>query len=99
MTELVAFGVVGLGTYLFRVSGLIRRQAATEPSPTLRLIAPVVLAAIVADQLLVSDRSIDLRPEWLIAAAISAVVSWRTRSAALTMAVGLAAVWIIDAVV
>ena len=98
MTAVVAVVAVGLGTYAFRVSGLLRRSVA-ESSPTLRLIAPVVLAAIVDDQLLVDDRSVDLRGDWLVAALVSMLVAWRTRSAALTMAVGLAVVWLIDIVV
>ncbi len=96
MSDLVLFAVVGLGTYLFRASAMLRPSAG-EPSPLLTAIPAAVLAAIVADQLLVGDREIDVRASWLVAAACAVVVARWRGSAALTMGVGLGAVWGLDA--
>ncbi|MEM1334612.1 MAG: AzlD domain-containing protein [Actinomycetota bacterium] len=92
---------VGIGTYLLRVSAIAVVARAPQPSEatdaTMRLIAPAVLAAIVADQLFVRSGSVTLRWAWLIAAAIAILVAYRWRSAGVTMLVGVVAAWLLDA--
>ncbi len=97
MSDLALFAIVGAGTYLFRASAMFRPPTG-GPSPLLTAIPAAVLAAIVADQLLVGDRAVDVRPSWLIAAVGAVLVARWRGSAALTMGAGLGAVWVLDAV-
>lgn len=91
--------LVGLGSYLFRVSfiaaasrlGEVPRRVETA----LSMIAPSVLAAIVADSLLFTDDSWRGLDEWHIALAVTTVVAWRTKSIALCLGVGMPLVWLL----
>lgn len=91
--------LVGLGTYLFRLSfialasrlGEVPRRVETA----LSMIAPSVLAAIVADSLLFSGDSWRGFDEWHIALAITTVVAWRTKSIAICLVVGMPLVWLL----
>ncbi len=102
MSPLAVFAVAGLGTYLTRVSIIALAGRLPEPSDevlaTLRLIAPAVLAAIVADRLFVDDGAITLRLDWLVAAVVAAAAALRFRSAAITMTAGMVVVWAIAAI-
>ncbi len=103
MSPLLQIILAGIGTYLLRLSfiGLSSRLGAPTPQTeaTLRLIAPAVLAAIVANQLFVAEGSLIVQWDWWIAGVVAGVVSWRWRSAGLTMLVGMAVVWSLDATV
>ncbi|MEM8618928.1 MAG: AzlD domain-containing protein [Actinomycetota bacterium] len=91
---------VGLGTYLLRVSAIaiVARSPETSDATqsTMRLIAPAVLAALLADQLFVRRGSVTLHWPWLIAAVVAGVVAYRWRSPGVTMLVGIAAAWLLD---
>lgn len=93
--------LVGIGTYAIRASAIAVAGRFPEPSDatraTMRLIGPAVLAAIVADQLALGEGAIDLRWTWLAAAAAGGAAH-RWKSAGITMAVGMAIVWCLDAV-
>ena len=97
MSVTVQILLVGLGSYLFRVSfiataarfGDVPRRVETA----LSMIAPSVLAAIVADSLLFTDAGWRGLDEWHIALAITTVVAWRTKSIALCLVVGLPVLW------
>ncbi|MGI9603734.1 MAG: AzlD domain-containing protein [Acidimicrobiales bacterium] len=97
MSPLLMFAIAGMGTYLIRVSAiaLVGRGIVISPGveATLRLIAPAVLAAIVADTLVLDGEGLNSRWEWYLAAALAGFVSWRWRSAGATMAVGMLALW------
>ena len=101
MSPAVQVLLVGVGTYLIRLSAIVAAGRLPPPAPstvaTLRLIAPAVLAAIVADQLVVSDGGIEVEASWIVAAVLAGLAAWRWRSAAITMGLGLAVVWIADA--
>ena len=89
--------LAGLGTYLFRVSFIafagrfetIPRRAETM----LTMIPPAVLAAIAAESLLYDGDSLRGFDEWHVAIAVAAVVSLKTKSVALCLAVGMPVVW------
>ena len=89
--------LAGIGTYLIRVSAIALGGRMARPSPsseaTLRLIGPAVLAAIVADRLVLRDGAIDVRWSWWVAGVVAGAVAWRWRSAGITMAAGMAVVW------
>lgn len=97
MTPALQILLVGLGTYAIRVSAIAMSSRFAKPSPstevTLRMIGPAVLAAIVADRLLLDHGELVVRWDWWLGAIIAALVAWRWRSAGITMAVGMVAVW------
>lgn len=101
MSPTLQIVLVGLGTFLIRLSAIAVAGRFPEPSAstreTMRLIAPAVLAAIVADRLFLDDGEIGVRVPWLVAALVAGLVAARWRSAGVTMAAGMAAVWILDA--
>ena len=102
MSPLLQIILAGAGTYLLRLSfiGLSARlgtpSARTEA--TLGLIAPAVLAAIIADQLFVGDDGLVVQWSWWIGGVVAGLVAWRWRSAGITMGAGLVCVWVLDAV-
>lgn len=81
--------VLGIGSYLLRVSGLILVANGSVPkwaSEPLRLLVPAVLGALVVSELLGADGSIDLDARWAGVAAGTVVLFWR-RSLVLAMVV------------
>ncbi len=94
--------LVGVGTYLIRVSAIVAIGRFGEPSPsavdTMRLIAPAVLAAIVADRLVLDDGALVFRWTWWIGAGLAGLAAYRWRSAGLTMVIGIGSVWALDAI-
>ena len=97
MSPLAQFAVAGLGTYLLRLSAiaLVGVGAAVPPGVerTLRLIAPAVLSAIVANGLILNQGVFNPRLSWYLGAAIAAAVVWRVRSMAWAMLAAFVAVW------
>jgi branched-subunit amino acid transport protein len=93
--------LVGVGTYLIRVSAIALVGRFPEPSDstraTMRLIGPAVLAAIVADRLFIQNGSVSVHWSWWTAAIIAAGVAYRWRSAGITMGIGMIAVWTLNA--
>ena len=93
--------VVAGGTLLMRASLVTLLAGITIPmrvEQALALVAPAVLAGLVAQTLFLQGG--DMRPigTWHAAAALAALVAWRTRSAGWTLLVGMAGVWILEAV-
>jgi branched-subunit amino acid transport protein len=100
---LPVLAVAGLVTFATRLS-FIALLAGVEVPPilkrALRYVPPAVLTAIVFSEVLVRGGAPDLSPRnlRLVASAIAALVAWRTRNVLLTIAVGMAALWIAEAV-
>lgn len=94
------FVLAGLGTYLIRVSAIAMMGQGAVVAPrverTLRLIAPAVLAAIIANGLLLDGGTLNTRPSWYLATLVAVVVAYRVRSAAWAMAAGMVAVWLLQ---
>jgi branched-subunit amino acid transport protein len=63
----------------------------------LRQIPPAALAALVVPALVRPDGAVDLLHPRFAAGAVAALVAWRTRSAALTLVVGMAALVALEA--
>ncbi len=103
MSPLLQILLAGLGTYLLRLSFIGLSSRLGTPSPrteeVLRLIGPAVLAAIVADQLFVGERTWILQWDWWIAGVLAGLIAWRWKSAGLTMVTGMVIVWVLDATV
>ena len=91
----------GLGTYLMRASFLAFAHRLADVPPAvqrvLRQIPPAALASLVVPALLRPEGSLDLWQERLLAGAVAAVVAWRTRNIALTLAVGMGLAMLVDA--
>ncbi len=117
MSALSMVILAALGSLVIR-SALVTVLAGVTIGPRigrgLRLVAPSVLAGLVAQTLLIQEslgestggstgepvgellfRSLG---SWHVAAAMAALVAWRTRSIAITLAVGMAAVWLLELV-
>lgn len=62
--------------------------------PPLRYVPAAVLAAIVTPGVFWRDGSMVLLDERTVAAAVAAVIAWRTRNLLLTIVAGMAALWI-----
>lgn len=89
----VAIVLSGIGTFAMRASFLAAasRLAVVPPlaQRLLRQIPPAALAAIVVPALLRPEGDLDLFQPRLAAGIAAAVVAWKTRNVALTLAVGL----------
>jgi len=90
-----------LATFGTRLSFLILGRPDLLPGffrRGLRLVAPAVLAAIIAPQVLIppGTDSPAFSPR-LLAAGMAAVVGWRTRSMWLSIGVGMVALWLLQA--
>jgi branched-subunit amino acid transport protein len=100
MTDFALVAMLAGGTLLIRTSLVALLANATIPgwlAEALRLVVPAVLAGMVAQTLFISDG--ELRPfdTWYLAAAVAAIVAWRTRSVGWTLLVGMLAIWILEA--
>lgn len=97
----IAIIASGIGTYAMRASFLVfaHRLADVPPSVQrlLRQIPPAALAAIVIPALLRPEGSLDLWQPRFLAGVVAALVAWKTRNIALTLAVGIGIVMVIDA--
>jgi branched-subunit amino acid transport protein len=94
---------MGLITYGIRLSMILllgRVRISEDWQRALRLVPPAVLSAIIFPELLRPAGSLDisLSNARLLAGIIAAVVAWRTKNALLTIGVGMAALWILQAV-
>ena len=102
MTAGLQFLVAGVGTYLLRVSAiaLVGRGGGIPPKVghAIRLIPPAVLAAIVADSLILHGGYLNSRPSWYAGALVAAVVVRRSGSAAWAMATAMAVVWLLQGI-
>ena len=101
-TDLFIVAAVALGTLGMRVSMVTLLADVTIPQrveQALGLVAPAVLAGLVALTLFLDHG--DWRPPgtWHLAGLVAAVVAWRTRSFGWTLLTGMAAVWLLEALV
>lgn len=92
-TVWLAVVVAGVGTFTLRASFLAFADRLVDLPPmaerVLRQIPPAVLAALVVPALVRPEGSFDVWQPELLAGAVAAVVSWRTRNIALTLVVGM----------
>lgn len=85
----------GIATFAMRASFLVVATRLVEVPPPvqrlLRQIPPAALAALVLPALVRPEGSLDLLHPQFAAGALAAVVAWRTKSATLTLLVGMIA--------
>jgi branched-subunit amino acid transport protein len=97
-----ALAVAGLATFLTRVSFIaLLGRVATPPllARALRMVPPAVLSAIILPELLLRGGAADLSlaNARLAAGALAAGVALVTRNVLLTIAAGMASLWILRA--
>ena len=101
MRWLLVLAVAGLVTFATRLSFIAFLGSGVPPllKRALRYVPPAVLTAIVFSEVLVRDgaRDLSLGNLRLLASVAAALVAWRTRNVLLTIAVGMAALWIAQA--
>ncbi len=102
MSWLPALVVAGLVTFLTRLSFIALLGRVKLPLVflrALRFVPPAVLSAIIFPEVFVRGGAVDLHPRnaRLLAGVVAALVAWRTRSVLLTIAVGMAALWAVQA--
>jgi len=96
----VAIIVAGAGTYAMRASFLLAADRLAKVPPSverlLRQIPPAALASLVVPALLRPHGDLDLFSPRLAAGLVAAVVAWRTRNVAATLAVGMGLLVVLD---
>ena len=103
MTLWLTVLAIGAATYGLRVAFLARGTPGTLPplaQETLRFVPVAVLSAIIFPALLQPAGALDLSVgnARLVAGILAALVAWRTRNALATVGAGMAALWILQAV-
>ena len=101
-TATLALTILGMGliTFGIRVSLFLLPENAQLPEGLLRALRYVpaaVLSAIIAPEMLMPGGALDLSlgNERLLAGLVAIVVAWRTRNVLLTVAAGMAALWLL----
>lgn len=100
MTDYLYVALVAAGTLAMRASLVALLANATIPArveQALGLVAPAVLAGLVAQTLFLEGGELRSFDTWYIAAGVAALVAWRTRSVGWTLVVGMGCVWILVA--
>jgi branched-subunit amino acid transport protein len=101
MTWLI-MACMGIVTYLIRLSIIAAIGRINVPplvQRALRFVPPAVLSAIIFPELLRPGGALDLSPGnlRLLAGVLAAIVAWRTKNVLLTIAAGMAALWVLMA--
>jgi len=93
--------LAGIGTYAMRAAFLVFAHRLVDvPSSVQRLlrqIPPAALASIVVPALMRPEGQLDVLQPRFVAGVLAALVAWRSRNIALTLAVGIGVVMVIDA--
>lgn len=100
MTDYFYVVLVAAGTFAMRASLVALLANVTIPpraTQALGLVAPAVLAGLVAQTLFLDAGEIRPFSIWYLAAAAAALVAWRTRSFGWTLVVGMVSVWVLGA--
>lgn len=103
MTVWIIIVAMGVLTYSERMSFILifgNREVPELLRRALRFVPPAVLSAIVLPAILSQDGALDLSlgNAQIYAGALAAAVAWFTRNMLLTIVVGMAALWVLQAV-
>ncbi len=99
-TDLFIVAVVAAGTLAMRASMITLLADVAIPlrvEQALGLVAPAVLAGLVAQTLFLDHGEFRPFGTWYIAGAVAALVAWRTRSFGWTLLAGMLSVWLLEA--
>lgn len=89
---------IGIATFIIRfapIALLARRALPAGLKQALRYVPPAVMAAIIAPPLFFVGGAPTISPDLprITAAALAALIAWRTRSTLLTVVLGMLALW------
>jgi branched-subunit amino acid transport protein len=93
---LIIAGILTFATRLSFIALMDRWQAPEWVQRALRYVPPAILTAIIFPELFLRDSHLVLLNPRLIAGVLAALIAWRTKSALLTIAVGMAALLLIQ---
>jgi branched-subunit amino acid transport protein len=103
-TPILALTILGMGiiTYAIRLSLFLLLGRFTLPGivqRALRYVPAAVLSAIIVPELLMPGGTFDLSPgnERLLAGLAAILIAWRTGNMILTIIVGMALLWLLQA--
>ncbi|MEA2026823.1 MAG: AzlD domain-containing protein [Chloroflexota bacterium] len=99
-TDLALVVIVAVGTLAMRASMVTLLADVTIPTrveQALSLVAPAVLAGLVAQTLFLDHGEFRPFGTWYLAAGVAALVAWRTRSFGWTLLAGMVSVWLLEA--
>lgn len=99
---MMAIAVVGLGTYVSRALFILALANKRIPEPVLvalQYVGPAVLSALVVALLIDADGNVAIGLPELAAFAAGGTVAYKTRNHVFTLVVGMAAFWLLRAVV
>jgi branched-subunit amino acid transport protein len=101
MSPWLIVGLIGLGTYLTRLSFVAAFGRFGVPAwlaAPLRYVGPAVLAALVAPAVIAPDDAIDVTPgnPRFFAALVALLVAVRTKSVSWTIVAGMGALWLLQ---
>jgi len=102
VTDLAIVFAVAVGTLAMRASMVTLLAQATIPlrlEQALSLVAPAVLAGLVAQTLFLEGGEFRPIDSWALAAAVAVLVAWRTRSLGWTLLAGMGTVWLLEALI
>ncbi len=98
----IAIFIIGLGTYLTRLSfigAFGERDMPTWMERPLRFVAPAVMGAIVLPAVVQPDGGLEFLPmdnPRFLAAVVAAAVAYKWRNVSLVIAVGMGSLWLLD---
>lgn len=95
IVALVAAGTLGLRASMVTLLADVAIPPRLEQA--LGLVAPAVLAGLVAQTLFLDHGEWRPLGTWYLAGAVAAVVAWRTRSFGWTLLAGMGSVWFLEA--
>jgi len=102
MSDWLVVAAIGVGTYITRLSFVALFGRSGVPgwlAAPIRYIAPAVLAALVAPEVIAPEGALDVtsaNPRFF-AGAVAALVAVRTKSVAWTFVAGMGALWLLQA--
>jgi branched-subunit amino acid transport protein len=97
-TMMLLGGLLTFGTRLFFIVLVGEREVPPWVKKSLRFVPPAVLTAIIFPELLLPGGKLDisLGNARLLAGVVAILVAWRTRSAVLTIVIGMLALWLLQ---
>ncbi|HEY4689907.1 MAG TPA: AzlD domain-containing protein [Anaerolineae bacterium] len=97
----VSMGVITYALRLLPIALLERVGLPRVVQRALRYVPPAVLSAIIFPELLIRNGALalSLNNTRLLAGLLAAIVAWRTKNVLLTIAAGMAALWLLQALI
>jgi len=96
---MIITGFLNFAMRISMFSGLFKGEITPSLRSILRFVPIAVLSAVIAAAVFIdtADSAISLHIPKVLAATIAAIIAWFTQSVIATITVGLAAIWIIGA--